>query len=183
MQKLAISTVIASVASLALFSAGCGQGDFNYGKVGHLVEGAPIRLDAEYVILSQGQVECGVQEDLWDQPPPLKGVPGERAIARLTDKGRALKFSDDVVIGELRHPYAQVRGDFSLHAIDIQSDRDGPDPGTKLVNIQIGVQIDHTCFPNPLYMMGVRKGNFSQDNVPVLKFRYDNGWEFEKFVH
>jgi hypothetical protein len=183
MQKLAISTVIVLAAALALFCAGCGQGDFNYGKVGHLVEGAPIHLDAEYVILNQGQVDCGVQEDLWDQPPPMKGIPGEHAVARLTDKGRALKFSDDVTLGEMRQPFAQVRGDFNLQAIDIQSDRDGPDPGTKLVNIQIGVKIDHTCFPNPVLMMGVRKGNFTQDQVPVLKFRFDNGWEFEKFVH
>ncbi len=183
MQKLEISTVIALAVGLALVSTGCGQGDFNYGKVGHLVEGAPIRLDAEYVMLNQGQVDCGVQEDLWDQPPPLKGITGERAVARLTDKGRALKFSDDVVLGEMRQPYAQVRGDFNLQAIDIQSDRDGPDPGTKLVNIQIGVHIDNTCFPNPVLMMGVRKGNFTEDQVPVLKFRFDNGWQFEKFVH
>ena len=183
MQTLGISTVAALTAGLALVSAGCGQGDFNYGKVGHLVEGSPIRLDAEYVMLNNGQVDCGVQEDLWEAPPPLKGIVGERSTARLTDKGRNLKFSDDVTIGDLRQPYAQVRGDFSLQAIDIQTDRDGPEPGTKLVDIRIGVKIDNTCFPNPVLLMGVRKGNFTQDYVPVLKFRYNNGWEFEKFVH
>src|SRR6202046_2122617 len=183
MQTLGFSTVAVLAAGLALVSAGCGQGDFNYGKVGHLVEGSPIRLDAEYVILNQGQVDCGVQEELWEAPPPLRGIVGERVSAHLTDKGRSLKFSDDVTLGEMRQPYAQVRGDFNLQAIDIQSDRDGPQPGTKLVDIKIGVKIDHSCFPNPVLMMGVRKGNFSQDYQPVLMFRFDNGWEFEKFVH
>jgi hypothetical protein len=179
MQTLGFSIV----AALALVSTGCDQSDFNPGKVGHLVEANPVRLDAEYVILNQGQLECGVQEELWDQPPPLKGVQGERSVARLTDKGRALKFSDDVVVGEMRQPFAQIRGDFNLQAMDIQSDRQGPQPNTKLADIKIGVKIDHTCFPNPLLMMGVRKGNFTQDYVPVLLFRFGNGWEFEKFVH
>ena len=49
-----------------------------------------MRLDAEYVILNQSQVDCGVQEELWEAPPPLKGIVGERASARLTDKGRSL---------------------------------------------------------------------------------------------
>lgn len=183
MQTLGISTVAALTAALALVTAGCGQGDFNWGKVGHLVEAAPIRLDAEYLMLNQGQVDCGVQEDLWEQPPQLKGTVGEHVLAHLTDKGRALKFSDDVSIGELRQPFAQVRGDFNLNAIDVKSDRDGPEPGTKLVDVVIGVRIDHTCFPNPLPLMGVHKGNFSQDYPPVLKFRFNNGWEFDKFVH
>jgi hypothetical protein len=183
MQTLGMKTVVGCVAILALALAGCGEGDFNYGKVGHLVEGSPIRLDAEYVMLNNDQVNCGVQEDLWDQPPPLKGLPGEHAVARLTDKGRSLKFSDDVTLGEMRQPYVQVRGDFNLQAVDIMSDRNGPEPGTKLVDIKIGVKIDHTCFPNPVTLMGVRKGNFSQDFPPVLEFRFNNGWEFEKFVH
>ena len=92
MQTLGFSTVAVLAAGLALVSAGCGQGDFNYGKVGHLVEGSPIRLDAEYVILNQGQVDCGVQEELWEAPPPLRGIVGERVSAHLTDKGRSLKF-------------------------------------------------------------------------------------------
>lgn len=183
MQTFGFSTVAGCVIALALSLAGCGEGDFNYGKVGHLVEGSPVRLDAEYVVLNNDQVNCGVQEDLWDAPPPLKGIPGERATARLTDKGRGLKFSDDVNIGEMRNPYVQVRGDFNLQAIDIMSDRNGPEPGTKLVDIKIGVKIDHTCFPNPVPMMGVHKGNFTQDYAPVLQFRFNNGWEFEKFVH
>jgi hypothetical protein len=32
-------------------------------------------------------------------------------------------------------------------------------------------------------MMGVRKGNFTQDYPPVLFFRYNNGWYIDKIVH
>jgi hypothetical protein len=39
------------------------------------------------------------------------------------------------------------------------------------------------CFPNPLPIMGLRKGQFTEDYLPVLQFRYDNGWQLEKFVH
>jgi hypothetical protein len=183
MRTLVFSIASVSTAALALLSAGCGMGDFNYGKVGNLIQDHPIHLDAEYVMITQGMVDCGVQEDLWDAPPPLKGIPGERASAHLTDKGRNLHFSDDVTVGEMRFPYVQVRGDFNLQAIDVQSDRDGPEPGTKLVDIKTGVKMDHTCFPTPLVMLGVRKGNFSEDYQPVLKFRYNNGWELDKFVH
>jgi hypothetical protein len=183
MRTLGISTVAALIAGLALISAGCGEGDFNYGKIGHLIQNSPMRLDAEYVMLSGGQLDCGVQEDLWEKPPELKGIPGERSTARLTDKGRNLKFSDDVNIGDMRQPYVQVRGDFNLQAIDIQSEHDGPEPGTKLVDVKLGVKIDHSCFGGPLIMLGVRKGNFSEDYSPVLKFRFNNGWEFDKFVH
>jgi hypothetical protein len=170
-------------AGLALTSAGCGEGDFNWGKVQHIIEGNPFHIDAEYVMLDQGLVDCGVQEDLWDQPPPMKGVPGEHVVARLTDKGRALKFSDDVQIGDMRQPYVQIRGDFNLLALDIKSDRNGPDPNSKLVEVRLGVKIDHTCFPNPLLVMGVRKGNFTQDYNPVLLFRYDNAWQLDRIMH
>jgi len=31
--------------------------------------------------------------------------------------------------------------------------------------------------------MGVRKGQFTQDYLPVLLFRYDNGWSIDRIVH
>jgi hypothetical protein len=183
MQTLGISTVAALAAVLALASTGCGMGDFNYGKVGNLLQDHPVHLDAEYVMLTQGQVDCGVQEDLWDAPPPLKGTVGERVSAHLTDKARRLKFSDDVTFGELRYPFAQIRGDVNLQVIDIQSDRNGPEPNTKLVDIKMGVKVDHTCFQTPLLLLGVHKGNFTEDYPPELLFRLNNVWEFDKFVH
>ena len=183
MQTLGFSTFAALAAALALVTTGCGQGDFNYGKIGHLVEGSPIHLDAEYVMLNQGQVDCGVQEDLWDQPPPLKGILGERSIAHLTDKGRNLKFSDDVTIGELRQPFAQVRGDFNLQAIDIQSDRDGPQPGHQTGGHPDRRQNRQHLFPQPGATDGRPQRKFHPGLCAGIMFRYGNGWEFEKFVH
>jgi hypothetical protein len=161
--------------------AGCGgENDFNYGKVRGIIEGTPMRLDAEYVILSPQQVECGVQNDLWDSPSTLGR---ERSVAHLTDKARELKFADDVSLGELRQPYAQIRGDITLFVNEILDDKAGPEPGTKLVDARISAVIQHSCFPAPLPIMGVKKGNFTQDYPPVLFFRYNNGWQLEKFVH
>jgi hypothetical protein len=168
---------------LAILCVGCGAGDFNWGKAKGIIEGSPVRLDAEYVMLDQNALDCGVQEGLWDAWTPLKGVPGEHTTARITDKARSLKFSDDVIIGEMRQPYVQIRGDFNLIALDIKSDRDGPEQGSKIVEVKTGVKIDHTCFPNPLVLMGVRKGNFTQDSNPLLVFRLDNGWQFERVMH
>ena len=184
MQTMGLSVAAAiCAAGLAIACAGCGEGDFNWGKAQHLIEGNPIHIDGEYVMLDMGAVECGAREDLWDEPPPLKGVPGEHAVARLTDKGRALHFNDDVSIGEMRQPFVQIRGDFNVLALDIKSDRDGPEKGTKLMDVKLGIKFDNTCFPNPLWIMGVHKGNFTQDYPPIVEFRYDNGWAFDRIVH
>jgi len=172
---LKMCSLLAGIAILT----GCGEGDFNYGKVGNIIQGAPMRLDAEYVMLTLPQVDCGVQNDLWDPPSEV----GEHRLARLTQKGRDLKFADDVSIGEMKSPYVQIRGEFTLAAIDIQSDHQGPENQTKLVDVKLGVPISHSCFPQPLVMMGVRKGNFTQDRPPVLLFRYNNGWYIDRVMH
>jgi hypothetical protein len=164
---------------VSVFFTACGQGDFNYGKVNNIIQGTPMHLDAEYVMLSQGQVDCGVENELWDTPEDSAG----HKIAHLTQKGRDLKFADDVSIGDMNRPYVQIRGDFNLVANEITSDKAGPDPNTKLVQTKVGVNIQNSCFGDPLPLMGVRKGNFTQDASPVLLFRYDNGWQMDRFVH
>lgn len=170
--------MICLTAALGIMT-GCGPGDFNYGKVGNLIQGAPMRLDAEYVILSPQQLQCGIQADLWDPPADAGG----HSVARLTQKGRDLKFADDVSIGDMKQPYVQVRGEFSLVALDVQSDHDGSEPQSKLVEVKIGVPVANSCFPQPLPMMGVRKGNFTQDYPPVVQFKYNNGWYLDRIVH
>jgi|SRR5581483_6473507 len=157
----------------------CGPGDFNYGKAGNLIQGAPMRLDAEYVMLSPQQFQCGITEDLWDTPSDVGG----HSAARLTQKGRDLKFADDVSVGDMRQPYVQVRGEFTLAAMDVKSDREGPEKDSKLVDVVLGVPINHSCFTQPLPMMGVRKGNFTQDYPPVVLFRYNNGWYLDRIMH
>src|ERR1017187_9549770 len=156
--------LVAGVVSLSLALVGCGAGDFNWGKVKNIIEGSPLKLDAEYVILTSQQIDCGVQEDLWDAPARTGG----RSVARLTQKGRDLKFGDDVTIGEMPRPFVQIRGDFNVLALDIQSDRDGPEKDTKLVEVKLGVVFQHSCFPTPLPLVGVRKGKFTEDYSPIL---------------
>jgi hypothetical protein len=174
------SLVVSGLVGIAwILTTACGSDSFNYGKVGGIIQGAPMRLDAEYVMLSPALVDCGVQADLWD--PPTES--GGRSTARLTQKARDLKFADDVSIGDMKTPYVQIRGEFTLVAVDVQSDREGPDKDSKFVDVKLGVPITHSCFPNPLLMMGVRKGNFTQDYAPVLLFRYNNGWYIDRIMH
>ena len=169
------------LAGIGMFLAACGPNDFNYGKVHNLIEGTPLHLDAEYVMLTGSQVDCGVDGDLWDAPMET-GARGHQ-IARLKQAGRDLKFSDDVSIGDMNRPYIQIRGDLNLAVKDITSDKEGPEPNTRLVIASIGIPVQHKCFGDPLPLLGVKKGNFTQDVSPVLLFRYTNSWAMEQIVH
>jgi hypothetical protein len=143
----------------------------------------PIHLDAEEVSMTRSQFECGVQSDLWD--PPGSATAGQQSSARLEQAGRDLHFDDDVVVSEpgFHLPHVQVRGDFMLQLGDGPSIRDnGPDG--RLVEGKLMVIIPHTCFSDPLPLMGVRKGTFSADAQPVMQFQLLNdGWHFTKLVH
>jgi hypothetical protein len=173
--------LLASLTALVLALAGCASTDFDEGKA-RGIESAPVKIDAEQVTLGLDQVNCGVQNDLWD--PPGTANQG-RSVARLSAKGRALKFSDDVVVSDPAYttPYVQVRGDFMVGVTSVSGARDGPEKDTKLADVRLGVKIDHACFPAPLPIMGLKKGDFSPDVAPVILFRNYDGWKFEKFVH
>jgi hypothetical protein len=182
--NLTAMAVTVSALALAILCSACGSGDFNYGKVHNIIEGTQLDLDAEYVTLTQQQLNCGVQEDLWDAPQTMiTGERTERTTAKLTEKGRSLSFGDDVSIGDMSKPYVQIRGQHNVTVFEISSDRDGPEQLTKIVEVRIGVPINHTCFQTPLPLMGVRKGKFTQDYNPVLFFRYNNGWYIDKLMH
>ena len=161
--------------------AGCGSHDFNEEKLKSVLESKPVNLDGEQVSLSQWQLDCGVQNDLWEAPTQVS--PG--SSAKLTDKGRALKFSDDIRIEpNYRQPFAQVRGEFPLQVDTIGTIRDGADAGTKVADVKASVRINHTCFQTPLPIMGVKKGNFREDVPPVFELGlHDDGWRVEKLVH
>ena len=176
-RRLAASLFIVIAGALA----GCNS-DFNDGKTRNIIESANMRLDAEQLVLTTAQVECGVREDLWDRPSDLSP---ERTTARLTAKGRSLKFDDDVSVKEAGYklPYVQIRGEFPLQVLEITSTRDGKDQDTKFVEVKLAVKIDHSCFPAPLRLMGLKKGQFSQDTTPVLLFRFNGGWQVDKLVH
>jgi hypothetical protein len=152
----------------------------------NLLGTAPVHLDAEQVMLTSLQVECGVQNDLWEQPAAAN-VPGavEHSIARLLPAGRALHFDDDVIVSEpgYRQPYVQIRGDFMLQLAEGPTIR-GEGSDGRLVEGKLLVIVPHMCFPDSLPVLGVRKGRFSEDAPPVMEFRLQNdGWHFTKLVH
>ena len=145
----------------------------------------PIHLDAEQVSLTGQQVECGVQNDLWEEPNSIRPGSAERSVARLLAAGKALHFDDDVVAAEpgYHQPYVQVRGDFSLQLGDISNIKD---EGTNVKDVEgkLTVIVPNSCFADPLPVLGVRKGRFSQDATPVMEFRLlTDGWHFTKLVH
>lgn len=167
--------------SLVCLSCGGNKQDFDGGKARALLESAAVNLDGEQATLTPAQVECGVKEELWERPTQFSP---ERSTARLDEKGRDLKFGDDVVIEPNRLPYVQVRGPVSLQVDDVSNIRDGEESGTKLADAKAGVKIAHSCFANPLPLMGVKKGNFQADVPPTFLFRLrEDGWHVDKMVH
>jgi hypothetical protein len=172
----------AVVVCLGLGTTGCVQREFQQEKAQNILAAVPVHLDAEQVSLTQQQVECGAQNDLWDPPTPMQQ---ERSVARLLAAGRALHFDDDVVVMEpgYHQPYAQIRGDFMVQLGDSPNIKDEGSDG-KLVEGKLMVIIPNTCFSDPVPVLGVRRGKFSQDALPVMEFRLQNdGWRFVKLVH
>lgn len=170
-----------AIACLGLGSTGCVQKEFQQEKAQNILAAVPIHLDAEQVMLTLAQVDCGVQNDLWEPPGPLML---ERSTARLLAAGKALHFDDDVVVAEpgYHQPYVQIRGDFMLQLGDTNIKDEGSDG--RLVDGKVVALIPHTCFSDPLPVLGVRKGKFSEDVSPVLEYRLLNdGWHFMKLVH
>jgi hypothetical protein len=167
---------------VAVMILGCGGSDFNDGKVKSLIESQPVRLEGEQVILTQQQVDCGVQADLWDPPTQLSP---ERSTARLTQKGRDLKFSDDVIVKdpEYKQPYAQVRGDLPLQVADVTRIGDADSSGNRLVDAKAGVKMENACFQAPLPLMGIKNGKFVQGPPVSFRFQMDNGWKLDRLVH
>ena len=168
------------MAGLGLLCSACTHNDFEPGTAQALVAEKPRRLDAEQLILSNSQVDCGVREQLWDPPADL----GSRTLARLTERARALKFDDDVVVAEAGHrnPYVQVRGDFPLTMPEPPSVKDQGD--VKVVSGKLSAMVDHSCFPDPVPVMGVRHGSFTEDALPVVRFeKIPDGWAYAGLVH
>jgi hypothetical protein len=166
-----------------LASVACGsKTEFDEGVAKSILEANAVNLDGEQVTITPMELDCGVKSELWETPAQ---VSQDRTTARLTSKGRDLNFGDDPAIEPNFHqPYAQVRGAFSLEVDGVSGIRDGDANDTKLVEAKAGVKLPHTCFPNPLPMMGVKHGNFREDTpVSFLFRRSDDGWHLEKLVH
>jgi len=161
------------LACLAL--SGCGGNGFD---LNGLLEGRPVRLDGEQIVLNSTQVECGAQNDLWTVSP----MGDDRSLGRLTQKGRDLQFGDDIQI-VAPNPYVQVRGLFSLKALQIGNITDS-DAFTKTVEAKVGVRIDHKCFQDNFpVLMGIRHGEFTASTNTVFRFKLENEWQFDQIIH
>lgn len=177
------------VAVLALLCCGCNQSDFSAGTAQGLIAQRAIHIDAEQVMLTQGQVDCGKENELWE-PAPAGFAGGESSnnssnlvVAHLTSKGRELQFDDDVVLSEPGYPrpYVQIRGDFVATLADASVHDDGD---AKKVEGRLLIVVNHSCFADPLPLMGVKKGKFNQDALPLMRFTQEaDGWHFDKLIH
>jgi hypothetical protein len=168
--------LLSSIAILTLWLCACGSSEFGTDSIKGMLEGSPLNLSSEQVTLSDSQVACGAQNELWDPP--------NGNVARLTQKGRDLKFSDDVRLNdpEIHAPYIQVSGTFPVSVSDVSKLRD--DGNTKLADVKLGVVISNDCFPNPLPLMGVRKGKFTPEAPVVFRFQGSGKeWSLDKLVH
>jgi hypothetical protein len=169
------------LAGICLLSTGCTPGDFDFGKVQNMVQINPVSLDGEQVMLTEGMVQCGVQNDLWT----ITQLDRTKQVGKLTQAARDLHFGDDVVIGDpaMHTPYVQVRGNLQLRLIDVGSVRDDGDKH-KLVDLKVGVEIPHDCFKDPLpQLMAVRHGQFTQDALPTFRFRMEDSWVLDRVQH
>lgn len=172
---------VLTVALAAGLLAGCSNKDFDESAALQQLQAAPVELDGEQVTLTRDQVACGERDDLWVVLPES----GNRAVGRLTDRGRALGFSDDLHIGDpgMNLPYGQIRGNFSLHASDTHIQ--DVDERTKIVDAKIGVVLDHGCLKRPApALMGLHHGRFSTVDNPTFQFRrHGDTWQLDGLVH
>ena len=165
----------------ALGCAGCGVKDFDDGLAQQQAEAQPVTLDGEQLVLNDRQVDCGVKNDLWDEPT----ASGDHKTARLLGKGTDLKFYGDIVVDDpTLGSYVQMRGDVMLSLTLPFEIKDGPG-GTKLVSGKAAAVIAHSCFTGmPLPIMGIRKGQILPDAPVQLRYMQDgNNWRFDRILH
>jgi hypothetical protein len=181
MRPTASSAMLGAI--LCAFSTGCSDPNaFDDGVIKGVAEAEPFQLESEQVSITPAQLACGANDELWD--PPSTGA--DRSVSHLQKKGRDLNFSDDVSSDELGHqsPYTQVRGKLPLQLDQVISIKDGEDKDTKIVQAKIGVKIAEPCFDTPLYIMGIRKGQYHEDLPVTLQYeRYGEGWHLTKILH
>jgi|KBSMisStandDraft_5_1062788.scaffolds.fasta_scaffold30640_4 hypothetical protein len=187
--KFTISSALLAAplaAMLCALSTGCGDPNaFDEGVAKGAAQAQPFQLDSEQVNMNPTQLACGATNELWEAPVVGVAV-GDRTVSRLLDKGRNLNFTDDISSDELGHqwPYTQVRGKFPLQVDQVISIRDGEDKDTKIVQARVGIRVADPCFDTPLYIVGVRKGQYHDDLPATLQYeRSGDGWHLTKIVH
>src|SRR5208282_286651 len=113
-RNLLVSVAIVTVLGLA----GCSTPAFDSDAIKGMLENTPLDLSNEQVMVNQSQLECGTRDELWDAP--------NGNVARLTQKGRDLKFTDDIRLNdpEIPQPYTQITGTFPVQVSEVVGLRD-----------------------------------------------------------
>ncbi len=174
--SIGIARVLLGV--LLLLTVGCGGDGLKEYKIRDLLESKPLQLEAEQVVLSMSQIDCGIRSELWEAPIQS----GDLQIFRLLEKGRTTRFTDDIILmPSARNPYAQLRGEFSLSLQEVINVKDIK--GGKLVEAKLGVYVNNSCLSGPVPMMGVRRGDFHPDAPVQLQFLEQGGWHLDRIVH
>ena len=168
--------LLGSIVILSLWLCACGTPDFDGDAVKAQLESTPQKLSNEQVTFSESQLDCGTKSELWEPP--------NGNVARLLQKGRDLKFTDDVRLNdpEIHAAYTQVSGTFPVAVTDVSKLRD--DKGYKLVDVRLGIVITNECFTTPLPLMGIKKGKFTPEAPVVFRFQgAGKEWSLDKLMH
>jgi hypothetical protein len=180
--QVAKATVGAMLVIGYIAMTGCSSSDvFNEGTAIQAAAGHKLDFQSEQVSLTHGMLTCAVENRLFNAP----AYSGIRNLAKLTDKGRELGFSDDVSVDEPGYtlPYTQIRGSFPVEFQKVVRIRD-VQLGEKRVEAKAGVRIAHECFPQPLLLMGIRNGVIAQNNPAAFEFdQYGTEWRLMSIVH
>jgi hypothetical protein len=183
---MTLRTLIALTTILSIVCSGCSGADLTSSKVKALLEAKPVTGVQAPVQLSKAQFECGVKAELWDPPTSIPGVP---SIARVTDKGEALKFrgrvfapGPDEATRDADARLVQVFGEVAVTVDEVTGILVELDHGTKWAKVKLGAKIQHACFAGPLPFVTYVGEGMKQAPGPVkIGFvQDDKGWHIEE---
>lgn len=171
---------LAAVLASLLLQTSCEDEYFDDDTARIVIEKDKLPLSGEQVFLTPDQVICGEKKGLW----LIDQLDSGGGIARLTSQGRALEFGDDVRMGDHKftNPYVQLQGKFP---VKLEQVKKVTDQGTdaKIVEARIAVIVNHECFEQPLRLMGIERGDFSEDALPRVRLRLRGAWTADKVLH
>lgn len=171
---------IAPLIVAGLLLAGCDSGVFDDEAARALIESTKLKLSGEQVMVTPEQILCGQKKGLWI----IDQTDGGNALGRLEAPGRDLLFGDDVRMGDHKftNPYVQLRGDFDVKIKKfVKMTEENAD--VKVVEAKLGVIVKHECFPEPLPLLGIDRGDFSEEAAPRVRLRQHNGWTTDQVLH
>lgn len=171
---------IAPLLVAGLLLTGCDSGVFDDEAAQALVESSKLALSGEQVLITPEQILCGEKKGLWI----IDQTDGGNALGRLEAPARDLLFGDDVRMGDHKftNPYIQLRGDFDVKIQKFIKVTD-ENPDVKVVEAKLGVIVKHECFPQPLPLLGIDRGDFSEEAAPRVRLRQHNGWRTDQVLH